>query len=78
MVGDAFEDLPQVEFRVETVELGGSSERVDRGGAFSAVVGAGEEEVLAAQADGAQTALGGVVVDLDAAVVAIAAQRESA
>jgi hypothetical protein len=62
MVGDPFEDLAQIELRIETVELGGSSECVDGGGAFSAVVGASEEEVFATQADGAQAAFGGVVV----------------
>jgi hypothetical protein len=57
MVGDPFEDLPQIELRVEVVEPGGSSERVDGGSVFSAVVGAGEEEVLATETDGAQAAL---------------------
>ena len=75
MVGDPFEDHAQIELRVEAVELGGSSERVDGGSAFSAVVGAGEEEVLATQADGAQAAFGGIVVDLDAAVVDVARKR---
>lgn len=38
VVGDAFEDMVEVEFRVLTVELGCAEQGVDGGGAFSAGV----------------------------------------
>ena len=71
MVGDALEDFAQVGFGVEAVELGGSYERVEGGGAFAARVGACEEIVAAAHGDGTEGAFGSGVVDLDAAIVAV-------
>ena len=53
VVGDAFEDVVEVEFRVVAVERSGTDQGIDGGGAFSAMVGAGEEEVLAAEGDSA-------------------------
>jgi hypothetical protein len=44
----------------------------------AARVGAGEEPVLAAEGDRADGALGGVVVDLDAAVAEVSAERRPA
>ena len=78
MVGDALEHVAQVRLGIEAVELGRLHQAVDRRGALAARVGAGEQVVLAAEGDAAQRALGGVVVDLDAAVVAIAGQRRPA
>jgi hypothetical protein len=43
MVGDAIEDVVEIEFGVEPVELGRSEQRVDGCGAFSARVRSGEE-----------------------------------
>ena len=74
MVGDAFEHQMEIEFRIETVELGASEQRVDGGGAFSAGVGSAEEVVLSSERDDAQRAFGGVVVDLEMAVVDIAGE----
>jgi hypothetical protein len=42
---------------------------------MTALVGTREQPVLAAQCDSAQRAFGGIVVDLEAAVVGIAGQR---
>ena len=67
MIGDAPEDVAQVGLRIKAVELGRTDQAVDRGGAFAAAVGAGEEIVFASQGDSAQLALGGVIVDLDPA-----------
>ena len=74
MVGDAGQHVAEIRFGIETVEFGGADQAVDRGGAFAAGIGAGEQVVLAAQSDGAQGTFGGVVVDLDAAVVHVAQQ----
>ena len=47
VLGDAFADVSQVGFGVDSVELGGDDQAVDVGGAFAAGIGAGEEIVLA-------------------------------
>ena len=39
MIGDALEDVAQVELRIEAVELGRTDERVHRCGALTAAVG---------------------------------------
>ena len=69
MVGDAVDGVAQPGFGIDLVELGGFDEAVDRGGAVAALVGAGEQPVLAADGDAAQRAFGGVVVDLEPPVV---------
>ena len=78
MVGDAVDHLAQIGFRIEAVELGGFDERVSRGGALAAGIGAGEQIVLAAERERADGALGGVVADLQGAVIEIARERRLA
>ena len=78
MVGDAGENVAEVGFGVEAVELGGLDEGVGRGGASSAFIRSGEEIVFAAQGNAAQGALGGIVVDLQPAVVEVASQGRPA
>jgi hypothetical protein len=73
-----FEDLVQIDLRVETVELGGAEQGLDGCGAFSAGVGACEEEILASERDDAQRAFSGVVVDLELSIIDIAGQRTPA
>lgn len=63
---------------VDAVEPGGFYRAVDAGGAVTALVGAREQPVLAPDGNTAQQALGGIVVDLEAAVVGIAGQRRPA
>jgi hypothetical protein len=46
VIGDALEDVTQVDFGVEIVEFRGAEERVDCRGALPAVVGPGEQPVL--------------------------------
>ena len=70
VVGDAGEHVAQPGLRIEAVELGGLDQRVDGRGALAAGVGAGEQPVLPAEGDGADRPLGGIVVDLQAPVVA--------
>lgn len=78
MISDAGEDAAKVPLRVESAELGSLDEGEDAGGTLAAFVRAGEEPVLASEGDRADAALGGVVVDLDAAVVEVSAQRRPA
>ena len=75
MVSDVGEDVCEVVFRVDPVELGCSEQRVDHGSAFSSGVGACEKVVLAAERDDAQRSFGCVVVDLDGAIVEVACER---
>ena len=75
MVSDVGEYVSEVVLRVDPVELGCSEQRVDRGGAFSSWVGAGDKVVLAAERDDTQRAFGCVVVDLDGAIVEVACER---
>ena len=75
MVGNSCQHLAQIALRIEPVELGRPHEAVDRRRAFAARVRAHDEVVLAPQADAPQCALGGIVVDLDAAIVEVARQR---
>lgn len=63
MVGDAGQHVGDIELRIEAIELGALDQRVHRGGAVAASVGAGEEIVLATDGDTAQGALGRVVVE---------------
>jgi hypothetical protein len=47
VVGDAGNNVGDVELRIEAVELGGFDQRVHGGSAPAAGIGAGEEVVLA-------------------------------
>ena len=78
MVGDAVDHLAQISLRIGAVELGGFDERVRRGGALAAGIGAGEQIVLAAERERADGALGGVVADLQGAVIEVARERRPA
>ena len=71
VVVDTPEHLAQVGLGVEAVELGASNEAVKDCGAISSGIGSGEEVVAAAHGDGAESAFGGGVIDLDATFVAV-------
>ena len=43
MIGDAGEHVGEVMLRIETVELGAFDQRIDRGGAAAAGIGAGKQ-----------------------------------
>jgi hypothetical protein len=51
MIGDAFENVAKVEFRVEAVELGCTEQGINRSSTFSAGIRTGEQIVLPAQSD---------------------------
>ena len=67
--------VTQPGFGVDIVQLGGADQRIDRGGALTTAVGAGEQVIAAADGHATQGAFGRGVIDLDGAVVAIAQQR---
>src|SRR5712692_6911138 len=60
MVGDAGEQVGEIELRIEAVELGAFDQRVHRSGASATGIGAGEQPVFAADRDATQGALGRV------------------
>lgn len=68
---DAVENVGKPRLRVNAVELGGLDQRVHGGGAFAAAIRTGKEPVLPAQTDTSQCVLGGVVVDLEPAVLSV-------
>src|SRR3954453_17477625 len=63
MGGKPGEDVGEPGGRVEGVELGSLVQRVDRGGALTAIIGTVEQPVLAAEDKAADRPLGGVVID---------------
>ena len=75
MIGDAGDDIAEIGFRIEAVELGRFDEGVHRRGAFAAAVGTGEQPVFASQSQRPDGALGGVVADVEPAVGRITGQR---
>ena len=74
MLGDAFEHVAQVGLWVQAVELGRADQAVHGGCAFTAGIRASVQPVLASEGHSPDLALGGVVVDLDAAIVGVADQ----
>src|SRR5258708_29251539 len=71
---EAREHIAQPGLGIDAIELGGLGQRVDGGGGLAAHVAAGEQPILAAESDGTDRPLSGIVVDFDAAVVAIAGE----
>ncbi len=53
MIGDALEDVAQIEFRIESMELRGAEQAIDRSSAFAASVGSSKEIVFPTQSNGA-------------------------
>ena len=74
VIGDLGEDVLEIDLGIEAVELGRAEQGVDGGGAFTACVRATKEKILPSKRDDAQRTFGGVVVDLESAVVGIARQ----
>ena len=70
----AVNDIGEIGFRVEAVEFGGFEHGVDDGGAVAAGLGAEEQVVFTGDGNGAQGALGGVIVDADVTVGGVEAQ----
>ena len=75
MIGDVGQHMAQPGLGVNTAQLGRADQRVDGGGTLATAVGASKQVVAPANGNATQGALGGRVVDLDDAVVAVAQQR---
>jgi len=78
MICDHCEDVAQVGFGIDAVEFASIDQAVDRSSALSTRIGACEQPVLAPQRHTTERALGSAVVDLEPAVVTIAAELGSA
>jgi hypothetical protein len=78
MIGQAGEHVGEPSMRIDIVELGGLDQRINRGGASTAFVRAGEGPVVATNRDAAQSSLGGIVGHAQAAVVEEAGERGQA
>jgi hypothetical protein len=78
MIGQLGENVWEPSLRIDVVELGDLDQRVDGGGAATAIVGAVEGLVPAAHDDGAQFAFGGVVGPAQAAVIKEAGEHAPA
>lgn len=59
----------EIDLRIEPMILAEPSKEYMASSAFSASIGSGEEDVVAAEGDDAQRAFDGVVVDLECAVI---------
>lgn len=75
MLGDVGEHVAQIAFRIDAVEFCTADQRVNRGSALTAAIGTGKEIVFPAERNGTQCPLGRIVIDLDAAIVALAGER---
>ena len=75
MIGDVGQHMAQPGLGVNTAQLGGADQRVDGSSALATAVGAGEQVVASTDSDTAQRPFGGLVIDLDGTVVAVARQR---
>ena len=74
VVSDARQHLAQIGFRIKAIELGRSDQAVNRCRTFAASIRSRKKVILPAQSHGAQGAFGGVVIYLQATVVAVTHQ----
>ena len=78
VVSNAVQDFTHVSFRIQAIELGRAKQAVEGCGAFAAAIGACKKVVLLVlptKSDRPQRPLCHRVVDLNAAVIAIAHER---
>jgi len=69
-VADAVQYVKQISFRIKIVEFGRTNQAVDHRSSFAAGIRACEQIVLPTQGRAAHSPLGGIVLYLDAAMVA--------
>ena len=72
MICNTGEHVRKIGFRIDTVQLCRSNQTVHRGSALAADIGPRKKIVLSAQSHSPQAAFGGVIVDLQPTIVAIA------
>ena len=75
MLGDAFDDMPQISLRIKPVQFGRTDKAVDCGGSLAAGVGACEEIVFSPRAT-ARNARSAALLSIS--IVPSATKRESA
>jgi len=75
MIRQAREDVGKPSLRIDVVELGGFDEGIGCGGALAANIGPGERIIFPAQGKGTNATLGGVVADLQGALIEVARER---
>ena len=75
IIGDALEHIAEPGERINAEKLAGSDKAAEHGCGLTSVIATEEGPVVAADGNAAQSPLGGVVVDGQIAVVAIARQR---
>src|SRR5215813_2266058 len=75
MLCDARQEVPQVSFGVDTVQLRRSDQAVERCGTLPTAVRSSEQVVLPPKSHGTQRSFGSVVVDLQPSIMAVAHQR---
>ena len=78
MISDLRQHGAEVEFGIESVELGRADQGVHGSGAFAATVRSREEEVFPPKSDSSERPLRGAVVDLEQAVVGVAGESPPA
>jgi hypothetical protein len=75
VIGDAGKNVAQPHLWIKTVELRRLDQGVDGSGTLAAGIGAREQVILSAESEWPDGAFGGVVVDLQAAVLEVAGER---
>ena len=74
MIGDAGDDVAEIGFRVEAVQLGGLDDGVYDGSAFAASVRAGKKPVLTPNGQRADSTFSGIVTDVETTIGGIASE----
>src|SRR5215469_8402618 len=69
MIGDAGQHVPQVAFRIDSVQFSRSDQAVQRRGAFSTTIGPREKKILSSQSHDPQRSFRRIIVDFDVAVI---------
>ena len=75
MIRDVFEHVRQIRFRIDTVQLRRSDQRIHCSRPTTAIIGARKKIILTAESYSAQRPFGGIVIDFQRAILAIAKQR---
>jgi hypothetical protein len=76
-LGHPINDVGEIGFRIEPVELGGLQHGIEHRGALTAGLGTEEQKILSRHGNTAQRSLRRVVVDADAAVTGTESERIS-
>ncbi len=75
MIRYAREHVPQIAFWIKPIQFSRSDQAIEDGSMLSPGIGPGEQIIFPTQSYGAQGTLGGVVIRLQATIVAVPGQR---